>query len=384
MKNFLMICSVGFALFSMFFGSGNLVFPLVVGRDSAGEPLWSALGIILTGVIVPFLGVFGMMLFNGSIQDFFRSLGKTGTFVFSLVALGLMGPFAVLARCFTVAHGAMLAVFPSIPLLVTSVIFCLAIFIVTANKSKVIPALGSILTPILLISIAAIAFFATKQAFSVGVSTPVLLEGVKGTPWSSFSNGFVQGYQTMDLLAAFFFSNFVIQYLRDKKQSTHIFLKSALVGGGVLSVVYVILVALGSFYAPSLQGVMPQELLGHIAIQTLGRMGAPCLCIAVVLACFTTAVVLTSLFADFLHKEVLKEKLNHRFSLGVTLLIGLVVSSFGFSGIAKYLGPLVEFIYPGLIMLTVVNIAHKFWGVRNSHWPVTLTLAAKVGLLRFI
>ncbi|MBM3198202.1 MAG: hypothetical protein FJZ58_02975 [Chlamydiae bacterium] len=383
MKKIFLVCSVGFALFSMFFGSGNLVFPLVVGKESGGHALLAALGIILTGVVVPFLGVFGMMLYGGDLKKFFHCMGKTGTFIFSLLALGLMGPFGVLARCFTVAHGAVQTIAPTIPLLVTSAVFCLAIYFVTVNKNKIVPALGSILTPILLASIAAIAFFAFKEAFGATVEVNNLLVSQEGR-WASFANGFVQGYQTMDLLAAFFFSTFVIQHLRETKEGTSLFLRSALLGGGVLSCVYMILVLLGGFYAPTLAAVHPQEMLGRIAIQTLGPLGAPCLCVAVVLACFTTAVVLASLFADFLHKEVFKEKTHHRYPLMITLLIGLVISSFGFSGIARYLGPLVELIYPALIMLTLGNIAHKFWGIRNSHWPVTLTLAAKVGLLRFV
>ncbi len=385
-KNFL-VFSVGFALFSMFFGSGNLVFPLVVGQESGGHYLWSSLGIILTGVIVPFLGVLGMILFEGDLKQFFSVLGKTGTFVFSLLSLSLMGPFAVLARCFTVAHGSLSIMFPLLPAIVTGLIFCVFIYVLTVNKSRIVPLLGSVLTPILLISIAAIAYFGFRDASSL----KFVSDNSSLNNWIALKNGFFQGYQTLDLLAAFFFSTFVIQQLKNKQSSaTHskytisIFLKSALLGGGVLSAVYFILVSLGSFYAASLVNCPPQEMLALIATKTLGSFGAPCVCIAVVLACFTTAIVLSSLFADFLHKDVSRGKLGNKTSLLITLAIGLIVSSFGFSGIAKYLAPLVEIIYPALIMLTVVNIAHKFWGLKNSHWPVTLTLAAKLGLQNFI
>src|SRR5205085_1194147 len=98
--------STGFALFSMFFGSGNLVFPILVGKECGGHFFLSALGILFTGVFLPFLAVFAMMLFQGSISSFFTCFGQRGTFLFSLLILGLMGPFGVLARCLTVAHGA--------------------------------------------------------------------------------------------------------------------------------------------------------------------------------------------------------------------------------------------------------------------------------------
>ncbi len=379
MNRKLLILSTGFALFSMFFGSGNLVFPITVGQQSEGHFLLAALGILLTGVVVPLLGVLGMMLYKGSIKNFFSSLGGVGTFVFSFGALALMGPFGVLARCFTVAHGAVEGLLPSLPLVVTSFVFCLAIYLTTIKKNTVIPMLGSILTPLLLTAIAAIAFF----AFQGDAPVAVVMHKVGG--WNAFKNGFFQGYQTMDLLAAFFFSVFVIQHLQSaKKQETtekgylKIFLQSAGLGGGVLAAVYTVLVVLGHKYAPSLSSLAPQEMLRHIAGQTLGSMAAPCLCVLIVLACFTTAIVLASLFSDFLQKEVLKGKVNHHVSMIITLAIGFSVSTLGFSGIARFLGPVLEVVYPALIMLTLVNIAHKFWGVKNSHWPVTLTFVARL------
>lgn len=365
----------------MFFGSGNLVFPITVGQQSGGHFLWGSFGILLTGVLVPLLGVLGMMLYKGSIKDFFSSLGKWGTFIFSFGALALMGPFGVLARCFTVAHGAVEGIFPSLPFFVTGLVFCVSIFLMTMKKNAVIPALGSVLTPLLLLAILALALFGWIDS---SVSLPA--EGTVGAG-QAFKNGFFQGYQTMDLLAAFFFSVFVIRHLasaqRDDSGTGHlkVFLQSAAVGGGVLAAVYVILVMLGSKYAPFLTTVPPQDMLGRIALMTLGSMASPSLCLLVVLACFTTAIVLASLFADFLRKEVFGEKVGHRLSMLITLLIGFSVASLGFSAIARFLGPVLEVIYPALIVLTLVNIAHKFWGFKNSHWPVTVTLLARLCLV---
>ncbi|MBS0627079.1 MAG: branched-chain amino acid transport system II carrier protein [Verrucomicrobia bacterium] len=378
MNKKLLIFSTGFALFSMFFGSGNLVFPITVGQQSGGHFLLAALGILLTGVVVPLLGVLGMMLYNGSIKNFFSSFGSIGTFAFSFASLALMGPFGVLARCFTVAHGAIESLVPNLPLYVTSLVFCLFIYLMTVKKNTIIPTLGTILTPLLLLAIAAIAFFAFNDPLPI-----ITVKTIGG--WSAFKNGFFQGYQTMDLLAAFFFSVFVINHLQSaKKQETtekgylKVFLQSSALGGGVLATVYGILVILGSKYAPSLASLPPQEMLGHIAMRTLGTMATPSLCLLVVLACFTTAIVLASLFSDFLQKEVCKGKINHHVSILITLTIGFFVSTLGFSGISKFIGPVLEVIYPALIMLTFVNIAHKFWGVKSSHWPVTLTFVARL------
>jgi LIVCS family branched-chain amino acid:cation transporter len=280
-----------------------------------------------------------------------------------------------------VAHGAVESIFPAVPLVATSLLFCLFIYLMTIKKNKVIPALGTILTPLLLAAIGAIAFFAYKDAGVVSVVTQTAKQTV-GT-WGAFKNGFLQGYQTMDLLAAFFFSVFVIKHLEGaseegEKSHLKVFLKSAAFGGGILAAVYCILVSLGSIYSVSLATLPPQDMLGHIAMQTLGTLSGPCLCVLVVLACFTTAIVLASLFAEFIGKEVCRGKLHPQLAMLVTLAIGFLVSTLGFSGIAKFLGPLLQIVYPSLIVLTLVNIAHKFWGMKNSHWPVTLTFLARL------
>ena len=113
----------------------------------------------------------------------------------------------------------------------------------------------------------------------------------------------------MDLLAAFFFSTFVIQQLRrkDDRPYNH-FIKASCIGGGILALVYFSLVILGWIFAPSLAGYQPTEMLGRIAMESLGVWAMPAVATAVVFACLTTAIVLVTLFADFLRKEVLKIK----------------------------------------------------------------------------
>lgn len=379
MKNKWFVISTGFALFSMFFGSGNLVFPITVGQESGGHYLLAALGIIFTGVIIPFLGVLGMTLYKGEIYDFFNCFGRKGTFLFSLLALSLMGPFGVLARCLTVAHGALSLIVPNASLPITSLLLCVLIYVLTINKNRIISTLGTVLTPFLLLAIAIIAFFGLKEGSVPEITTA---EG-----WTSLKNGFFQGYQTMDLLAAFFFSQFVIKHLysrfsddnREKSVLKH-FYKSSLLGAGLLSLVYFALVLLGWIYSSQLVDVAPQEMLGMIALEALGSIAAPCVCLAVLFACLTTAIVLASLFADFLRSEIAKDKMGNKTALCVTLTIGFCVSTFDFAGIARFLGPILEIVYPALIALTVVNIGFRFYEIKPSHWPFTLTLITKLCL----
>lgn len=389
MKNKLLIASTGFALFSMFFGSGNLVIPLEIGKISNGHFLVASLGLFLTGVIVPFLGVFGMMLFKGDNRTFFSSLGKPATFWIPFITLALMGPFGVLARCITVAHGSYQLLFPDVTLPLFSIVLCVILFLFTKNKTKIVSSLGTILTPFLLLSLGIIALLGFFSTETVQIQQSLQLDGsVSSTgAWEAFKEGFFKGYHTMDLLAAFFFSSFILNYLNEhssgemsEQTKKDIFIKSTVVGTTLLTIVYIALVYLGALYASQLATIPPQQMLGVVAQQTLGTFSAPIVCIAAMLACFTTAVVLSALFADFLRKEVTKNKVSTSLAMAITLSIAFIVSTFEFAGIAKIIGPILELLYPALITLTVINIASQLWGVKRLRWPIALTLVMKIFL----
>jgi LIVCS family branched-chain amino acid:cation transporter len=265
---------------------------------------------------------------------------------------------------------------PETDLWVFSAACCLLIFLLTVKKNKIVPLLGSILTPVLLLSLAAIAFFSLKSTS---------LPAIDGSAWASFKNGIFQGYQTMDLLAAFFFSTFVINHLKDQsKDQSHafsIFIKSSLIGATLLSIVYIILVILGASYAQEFATVPPQEMLAYVAEASLGSFAAPIVCCTMVLACITTAIVLASLFAEFLKKEIAKDKIGLPLALIITLAIAFVISTLEFSGISRILGPILDAIYPALIVMTILGIFHKLWGWRSIKLPFAIAFLAKV-LLR--
>lgn len=382
MRSKALILSTGLAMFSMFFGSGNLVFPLVVGQMCEGHFTLASIGILLTGVLVPFLGILAMLLFQGNAKEFFGTLGRPATFWFPLIALSLMGPFGVLARCITVAHGSFRLLAPETPLWLFSLLSCAVIFLLGIRKNRIVPVLGSILTPLLLLALVAIVGFGLYQ-------TPLPSTSLTGS-WLSLKTGILQGYQTMDLLAAFFFSTFVIRHLKNHQtiqenpeQTLPIFFKAALLGAGLLSAIYCALVLLGAMYAPQLATIPPQEMLGFVAHTALGAWGSPIVCVAVILACLTTAIVLTSLFADFLKKEVTQNQIPTWLALITTLGIAFFTSTLEFSGIAKILGPILETIYPALIVLTVLSIFHKLWGWQAIQLPIAVTFVLKL-LSRFV
>src|SRR5262245_25771526 len=106
MKQFLKstVLATGLAMFSMFFGAGNIVFPLALGQFTKDQTLYAVLGLTLSAVLVPFTGLISMILFNGDYRAFFQRMGKWPGFLVSVVIMGLIGPFGAIPRCVTLSY----------------------------------------------------------------------------------------------------------------------------------------------------------------------------------------------------------------------------------------------------------------------------------------
>lgn len=146
------VLSTGFAMFSMFFGAGNIIFPLVVGQYAGSHNLFAIFGLILTAVVMPFAGVIAMLLYDGDYQKFFGKLGKIPGFILTLAILSLLGPLGSVPRCIALSYSTLKSSFPSLPSIWFSAGACVLVFILSVKKNRLIDLLGKILTPILLLT----------------------------------------------------------------------------------------------------------------------------------------------------------------------------------------------------------------------------------------
>ncbi|MBA4749156.1 MAG: branched-chain amino acid transport system II carrier protein [Alphaproteobacteria bacterium] len=356
--------TAGFAMFSMFFGSGNLVFPLAIGAGALDKFEWGALGLFITGIFVPFLGLISMIMAEGRRQKFFSEIGRLPAFLLTFMMLALMGPLGVSARCIIVAHAGLQLVFESLSEAVFAGLFCVLTGALCWQQRRIVSILGSVLTPVLLTSIAVIVALGIYKAPVCAV-----------TPLSStkvFENGFWIGYQTMDLLAAFFFSATTIQYLKIQ-QTLHpsnvslmrVSLWASLVGIVLLALVYGGFVYLGAAYGPLLTGVPAERMLIVIAEHVLGEFATPLMATTICLACLTTLIILTNLFAEFFHAEVTQNKMSRKASLVLTLALSFAVSLAGFTKLASWLGTALTYAYPALIALALGKIVEKTFGLER-------------------
>lgn len=365
--------STGLAMFAMFFGAGNVIFPLGIGQYAGDQNLIATLGLLLTGVLMPFIGVFAMILFDGRYRDFFDRIGRVPGFLLAFITIALLGPIGSTPRCIALTYSTLKSSFPTMSPAFFSGLACLIIYLFTMQKKRLLGILGFFLTPLLILSLATIVL--------IGLFTPAEAQVNEASSLSMFLHGLKEGYNTMDLLAAFFFSSTILTLLKNKhvenqesgKGYIKLTIKASVIGAALLSLVYLGFSSISAFHSPGLEIMRPDELLTAITLKIAGPYANLLVCLTVTLACLTTAIALISVFTDFVEKEVFLEAIRYPVILAGSLLITFAISTLQFTGISAFLSPILQISYPGLIVLALLNIVYKLTGFKPIKTPVFLT-----------
>jgi len=351
---------IGMALFSMFFGSGNLIFPLSVGQFAQESSVYGMLGFLLTGVLVPFLGVITMVIYGGDYVRFFSCLGKRAGFFFVLILLTVWIPLGSGPRCITLCFANIKPYLSNSSLWSFSLVYCLLLFFFTVKKNRVFDLLGYVLTPLLLVCLSIIIFRGVHQSSGVGNT----MHG----KWTVVQEGLIEGYHTMDLIASFFFSSAIIAALRrvlpqgreDEPCPLNLALKSCLIGVFILGSVYVGLISLAAANSSMLVGMPKEELLAYLSAVLLGPELHAITTLAIALACMTTSIAMVLVYADYIKKELAKDRISYRTAVLITVAVSYGMSILGFKGITALTKPILEVFYPFLIFLMTINLAWKW------------------------
>ncbi len=371
--------STGLAMFSMFFGAGNIVFPLAMGQYAQNQNIYAILGLLITAVGVPFLGLVAMTLYDGNYKDFFHKIGKTPGFLVALFIMLLIGPFGAMPRVIAFSHSTAKMFMGDISLPIFSGISCMIIYLMTYKRSRILDILGYFLTPVLLISLAILVVKGLMSGDTTGSS------GVPNV--DVFFKGLWEGYNTMDLLATFFFSSVVILCLKkelppknqqDFKQLVKMTLKASCIGAFLLAVVYIGISFVAARHSEFLKTFPTEEMLGQLSLEMLGPYAGIIAVVAVALACLTTAIALAAVFAEYIHEDITDYKVSYHTALIFTLISAFLMSTLNFSGIMSFLAPILTFIYPSLIVLAFVSILSKLYNFPYIKAPVFATFAATV------
>ncbi len=352
------ILITGFALFSLFFGAGNLLLPPLLGYNAGGNWIWVTIGFMITAVVIPIFGILAHAKLQGTMFDF----GKKVSPLFSTIYCILVYAISItIPSPRTAAATHEIAIFPNFetnPLLTSSIYFTLVLVFVL-NRSRILNFIGKYLTPfivVILILVICIGLFSSNVGMNISTfSTPIV-------------DGILEGYQTFDAIGAVVVGGVIIISLKLKDYSNtdslkSIIRKSGFIAGFGLFLIYAGLIAVGAFYGKdifvdgSLSSDMQRAtLLRGISIATLGNIGNAFLSVLIALACFTTAVGIITGTADYFKGLFNDSKVVYNSVAVLSCLIGIGFGQLDFHTIIMIALPVLMFIYPITIVLILLNV----------------------------
>lgn len=354
------IVSTALALFAMLFGSGNIAFPLGLGRDLGSMAWYAMIGFFVTAALVPVLGIIAMALYQGSYRTFMEPIGHIPASFVIFICFALIGPFCVIPRCIAFSHQALQWLIPSFGLLPFTLITAAVLLVTTLRKSGVIAIMGKFLGPL-----------------KLGLLSAVILKGLLVIPrvaacsvagWESFTQGIFVGYGTLDLLGVIFTSGLLMTSLtydasgraRTRREMILILLQAGILAAFLLGILYAGFVVVASMQSAAQEcaGVPEAKLLSVLAAILLGAGGGVLASITTIVACSTTAIGLTTIFAEYLSAES-RGTLSYQAAVVATVLVATFFANYGAEGIKAILAPIVMILYPALIVLAITNIIAK-------------------------
>jgi branched-chain amino acid:cation transporter, LIVCS family len=355
------ILTVGFAVFAMFFGAGNMVLPLHLMQEYPSDWLPAFIGFCITGVLFTLLGLIGSVLVQGDLKRFFAPLGLCAGLGMQVILILIEGPFGVVPRSLIVSYGGIANIWPNLNQEVFYAITCLMIYFLAINKTRLITVIGNIFTPAMLVFLILIVL---SSYMSYGFKDITL----EFNSSEAFVNGMFKGYLTYDLPGALYFTAIAMVFInsisKSKKEIISNGIKSSLISAILLCSVYALFVYLGLSYHDILDNVSPEKILPTIVKGSLGHSFSVIFALLIFLACLTTAIAAVTVWSDFIAYYF--PKLNYKVILAVSLIVSFVISTFGFTSLMSILRPILNCIYPILIALTIYNIIVHYKKIKKE------------------
>ncbi|WP_262315629.1 branched-chain amino acid transport system II carrier protein [Lacticaseibacillus parakribbianus] len=369
---------IGAMLFGLFFGAGNLIFPVFVGQQAGANLPWAMVGFLASGVGLPLLGVAAIgMTGSAGVFELAAKVGRPYAYVFTIALYLCIGPAFALPRLASISYevGLVRFVAPGSThwaLAAYSVLFFGTAWWFARRPSQIMTYVGKFLTPAFLVTLGVLLAAAVFRPLGGGGAA---VAGYQGQP---LTTGFTDGYATMDALAALAFGIIVVDAIRGLGVTAPKAVAGATIRAGVLAatlmgVVYVLLAllgknALGRFGRATNGG----PILANVAHAYFGDFGNVLLAIIVVLACLKTAIGLITAFGDTF--KALFPRLPYPLLIGVATVVPLVFANVGLDRLLAVSTPALMALYPLAIVLIALALASPWLG--ESRWLFgTVTLA---------
>ena len=356
-KKIIDIIICGFALFAIFFGAGNLIFPPYLGVISGNNWGIANIAFLLSDPLLPILGVIVTALLGGQATDLGKRVSKHFSIIIGAISIILIGPLFAVPRTGATTHEIFVQSFvPSAPQWITSLIFFGLTLYIAIHSHTVIDAIGKYLTPILLF-ILLLVFIAAVVQPNAGFQTT--------TSTGLFSQSFKEGYQTMDALGAALMAGVVISDLTrrgytEKKEQHQMMFGVGIVSFILLALVYSSLTYAGATVSTVYDSTIqrPALLIGLIE-QLLGSFGKVAMGIAVSFACLTTSVGLITTCGHYF-STLTNGKLEYKKIVVVSVVISFLLSLLGVDALLQLAVPVLSAIYPMVIALIFLSIFDRY------------------------
>lgn len=344
---------VGFALFAMFFGAGNVVFPPYIGMHAGEQWANGFLFYFIADIGLALVAMFAI-LHAGGADNITGRIGHVASKVLMCAVILCIGPMVAIPRtAATTLEMSVTPFFSGMSPVVFSIIFFAVILLLSIKQSAVIDIVGKILTPALLIGLLILIVKGFVSPIGDIVDTGVSASEVT-------VNGIKSGYQTMDVLAAMAFGIIILSSADEKgytdsKSAAKMIGIAAALSGVLLLIVYFGLTYLGA----TASTVFPTDIsranlvIGIVEL-LLGKAGLIIFAIVIALACITTAVALVSSAASFFAK-LANDKISYSVFVVVICVSSAIISNLGLDMIIAIATPVLDIVYPPMLVLILLS-----------------------------
>lgn len=363
--------AIGLMLFALFFGAGNMIFPPALGQ-AAGTNLWPAIiGFLITGVGLPLLGITAIAISGGTLEDLAGRVHPRFGIIFTTIVYLAIGPFLAIPRTGTVSFEIGVTPFLSselsqsgLPLFIYSIVYFGITFWLALNPSKLVDRIGKVLTPALLLIVAILVAKVFINPMGA-ISAPT--DAYQNAP---FFKGFVEGYLTMDAIAALVFGIVVITAITDlgitdKKVIAMTTIKAGIVAALGLMLVYLALAYLGA--TSTIVAENGGQILAGSATYYYKSIGSTILALAITFACITTSVGLVSSCSEYFEK--LWPKFSYRSYAIIFSAFSMIIANVGLTQLIAISVPVLVIVYPIAITLVVLAFLNRY--INSSRFVYT-------------
>ncbi|EDM66229.1 branched-chain amino acid transport system carrier protein [Moritella sp. PE36] len=374
MKNHNLL-AIGLMTFAMFLGAGNIIFPPFLGLEAGTQYLPAMLGFSLTAVGLPSLTliVLGRLSNSGQLTN---ALPKPLAIAFWVSLLTAIGPAFGMPRAVTVAYEmGIKPFFSGDNLLLFSIIFVIASLLLSFQQGKLVHYIGKIMTPLLILMLVALALAAVISP--LGTLNPPTAD----YQYQPITSGLIQGYMTMDAIAAVGFGWIIIKAIREQgyESPNEVFiatLKVTVIYALLISACYLAMAYIGATSASISEGTTNGgELLTRYVAEIFGPMGQYLLATIIIMACLTTTVGLTNACAEYY-----QQTFNYPFAITAVIATCVtgIIANFGLDQILAISLPAIIVLCPVAIALVLTALCLP---TTKSYLPVYVTIVGLTVIL---